>query len=309
MVKLVIRIDLNAQSVCTYQIWNFLILWCSTRSEDSIGYKFLIFGLTELKIRINQANRRFDSNLKIVSNWTHKIWVFIALLDSKCSKDSNEISFVIFGPTDQMIWILQDLDQFWFGTSIRISVLTEGCHVAHHDWPILIRLDHELRPLDLMLIGWTRWLHTCSLKWINPGHLINIGRTRESGKEPHRVRVPVNFSGEVCALESNSNDAPVGSGRRRRCDGLQRGVTVSGTWSLLSISSCRGRGRPLETGACRWSSGFTRGRRSAAVKTRKRGQGGAPGRGRKVGGEKEESGSPWAPNRSGDARRHAELRR
>jgi hypothetical protein len=29
----------------------------------------------------------------------------------------------------------------------------------------------------------------------------------------------------------------------------------------------------------------------------------------KVGGEKEESGSPWAPNRSGDARRRAELRR
>jgi hypothetical protein len=44
-------------------------------------------------------------------------------------------------------------------------------------------------------------------------------------------------------------------------------------------------------------------------KTRKRGQGGAPGRGRKVGGEKEEAGSPWAPNRDGDARRRAELRR
>jgi hypothetical protein len=44
------------------------------------------------------------------------------------------------------------------------------------------------------------------------------------------------------------------------------------------------------------------------VKMRKRGQGGASGRGRKVGGEKEEAGSPWAPNRDGDARRRAELR-
>jgi hypothetical protein len=41
----------------------------------------------------------------------------------------------------------------------------------------------------------------------------------------------------------------------------------------------------------------------------KRGQGEAPGRGRKVGGKREEAGSPWAPNRCGDARRRAELRR
>jgi hypothetical protein len=38
-------------------------------------------------------------------------------------------------------------------------------------------------------------------------------------------------------------------------------------------------------------------------------QGDAPVRGKKVGGEKEEFGSPWAPNRCGDARRCAELRR
>jgi hypothetical protein len=42
---------------------------------------------------------------------------------------------------------------------------------------------------------------------------------------------------------------------------------------------------------------------------RKRCQGGAPGQGRMVGGEREEVGSPWAPNRCGDARRRAELRR
>jgi hypothetical protein len=57
------------------------------------------------------------------------------------------------------------------------------------------------------------------------------------------------------------------------------------------------------------ASGSCRGVDSAVFKTRKRGQGEAPGRGRKVGGKREEVGSPWAPNRCGDARRRAELRR
>jgi hypothetical protein len=52
MAKIVIREDLNAQSVCTYQIWAFLILWCSTSLEDSKDYKFENFGLTEQKIWI-----------------------------------------------------------------------------------------------------------------------------------------------------------------------------------------------------------------------------------------------------------------
>jgi hypothetical protein len=119
MIKLVIWIDLNAQSVCTYQLWIFLILWCSTSWEDSKNYKFVIFGWTEPKIWIKHANREFDSNSKIVSNWTHKIWSFIVPLDSRCSKDSNGISFVIFGPTDQNIWILQDWVEIWFEILFR----------------------------------------------------------------------------------------------------------------------------------------------------------------------------------------------
>jgi hypothetical protein len=111
---MVIWTNLNAQSVCTYQIWIFLILWCSTSWEDSRDYKFVIFGYPEQKIWINQANRRFDSNLKIVSNWTHKIWSFIVLLDSTLPKDSNGISFVIFRVTDQKIWIMQDWIEIWF---------------------------------------------------------------------------------------------------------------------------------------------------------------------------------------------------
>jgi hypothetical protein len=148
MVKLVIRIDLNTQSVCTYQISNFLFLWCSTIWEDSRDYKFVNFGLTELKIWIKHVNRRFDSNLKIVSNWTHKIWSFIVLLDSRCSKDSNGISFIIFGPTDQKIWFSEDLDQFWFQILIWNRVLTGGCHVASSGKSIPFRVDHGLQPSD-----------------------------------------------------------------------------------------------------------------------------------------------------------------
>jgi hypothetical protein len=68
-------------------------------------------------------------------------------------------------------------------------------HVASSYWSVPVRLDHELRPLDLMLIGRTRWLHTGSLKWINPGHRINIGWARFIRKRAHltRVRFPMNF--------------------------------------------------------------------------------------------------------------------
>jgi hypothetical protein len=44
MAKIVIWIDLNAQSVCTYQIWIFLVLWCSTGQGLSKDYKIVIFG-------------------------------------------------------------------------------------------------------------------------------------------------------------------------------------------------------------------------------------------------------------------------
>jgi hypothetical protein len=121
MIKVLIWIDLNAQSVCTYQLWNFLFLWCSTWLEDSRDYKIVIFGLTKLKIWIKQVNRRFDSNLKIDSNWAHKIWSLIVLLDSRCSKDSNGILFVIFGSMKRKIWILQDWVEIWLEISIWIG--------------------------------------------------------------------------------------------------------------------------------------------------------------------------------------------
>jgi hypothetical protein len=141
MIRIVIWIDLNAQSVCTYQIWIFLILWCSTSWEDSRDYKFVIFGWTELRIWINQANRRFDSNLKMVSNWTHKIWSIIVLLDSRCSKDSNGISFVIFGLTEDFILILQDLGQICDLKIYLISIWVWRRHAACSYSPVPVRGD------------------------------------------------------------------------------------------------------------------------------------------------------------------------
>jgi hypothetical protein len=148
MIRIVIWTNLNAQSVCTYQIWVFLILRCSTRSEDSIDYEFIIFGWTEQKIWIYQANKRFDSNLKIVSNWTHKIWIIIVLLDYTFPKDFNGISFAIFGCRDQKIWILQDWVEIWFEILNRIYVSTEVCHVLCSDWKVPLRPDRLCEPQD-----------------------------------------------------------------------------------------------------------------------------------------------------------------
>jgi hypothetical protein len=163
MIKIVIWIDLNAQGVCTYQLWNFLIQWCSTSWEDSRDYKFVIFGLIELKIWINQANRRSDSNLKIVSNWSHKIRSFIVLLDSTSLKDSNEILFVQIRVVELFIWILQDpacLNQFktnlnWIWLWARRVVVL--------DWSVPVRTDQQRESSDLMKSGRTRSSSTGSL--------------------------------------------------------------------------------------------------------------------------------------------------
>jgi hypothetical protein len=85
MIKLVIWIDLNAQSVCTYQHWCFLILWCSTWLEDSKYYKFVIFGCVIQKIWIKQGRRLIWFNLKMNSIWILKLWNIIAPLDSTLS--------------------------------------------------------------------------------------------------------------------------------------------------------------------------------------------------------------------------------
>jgi hypothetical protein len=207
----VIWIDLNAQSVCTYQIWIFLILWCSTSWEDSKDYKFVIFGWTELKIWIYQANRRSDSNLKIVSNWAHKIWSFTVLLDSTLSKDSNDISFVIFGPTDQKIWILQDWIKFWFENLFEFCFdpMLATCSILIGWYPFG------------WITTWSRWIKVdlngpdlmVPFRWLNRTDPLDLDLTaRRLSSSP---RVPVVNSGEVAAQVSTFGDAPVGSARRR----------------------------------------------------------------------------------------------
>jgi hypothetical protein len=164
MFKLVIWIDLNAQSVCTYQLWIFLILWCSTSWEDSRDYKFIIFGHLIQKIWNYQVNRRFDSIMKIDSNWTHKIWSFIVLPDSTFSKDSNEILIVKIRLRNWKIWIL-----------IRNHFNSEGV-----TWHVLIRGYRFVwignKKCRIKLI-WTDQIdRTGSVKWICPIHWIPIGR-------------------------------------------------------------------------------------------------------------------------------------
>jgi hypothetical protein len=92
-------------------------------------------------------------------------------------------------------------------------------------------------------------------------------------------------------------------------DSGQRGEAKTGAWSRGSTASNREKEVRLERTHVEVASGRRPIHRSFADKTRQRGQGGAPGRGRKVGGEREELGLPWASNRCGDARRRAELRR
>jgi hypothetical protein len=125
MTRIVIWIDLNAQSVCTYQIWIFLILWCSTGLEDSIDYKLEIFGCVIQKIWIKQAKRRVWFNLKIVSNWILKLWIIITLVDSTYSKDSNDILFEIFRVRKQKLWIMQDSIEIWHEFLFWISFKPE----------------------------------------------------------------------------------------------------------------------------------------------------------------------------------------
>jgi hypothetical protein len=199
--------------VCTYKIWISLILWWSTSSKEFRDYKFVIFGLLVQKIRIIQTNRRFSPNLKIVSKWTHEIRAFIILLDSTGFKDSNGISFAIFGPTDQKIWISQDWDQIWFEIPIRISVWTRGRHAARSGWLVPIRVDQGCGPLDLKWIERTRSTDTSSFKWSDLGFWISIGRTIRIREERSSPRV--SYASPVASLRT-------GGWRRRLCGGFWR---------------------------------------------------------------------------------------
>jgi hypothetical protein len=138
MFKLVIWIDLNAQSVCTYQIWIFLVLWCSTRLEDSKDYKFIIFGWTEQKIWIKQANRCVWFNLKIDSNWILNLWIIMALIDS--SYRSKYMNY-------------QSLCSNQIQNSNLNRIRSGSWHVSYSYSRVPIRVDLDCEPLDLIRTG------------------------------------------------------------------------------------------------------------------------------------------------------------
>jgi hypothetical protein len=92
--------------------------------------------------------QRVNSDLTMDSNWTHKIIGFIGSLDSTHSKDSNEVSFVIFGSTEQKLWFFKDLDQIWFENLFEIC---SGSDRA--TWRYGIRWYRFVR-----IKNWGRWI-------------------------------------------------------------------------------------------------------------------------------------------------------
>jgi hypothetical protein len=103
-------------------------------------------------------------------------------MDSRCSKDSSEILFAIFGCRDQKIWIFEDSDQIWFQNLIRVSVLTRSLHVAWSDKPVPVRPDRLCLPLDQKKIWRLRSLRTPSGKWVFRGCWIKIWGSRRRGE-------------------------------------------------------------------------------------------------------------------------------
>jgi hypothetical protein len=182
--------------MCTCQIWNFLILRCSTCWENSRDYKFVIFGHLVQKIWIKQTNRIVWFNLKIVSIWILNLWNISALINSTCSKDSSGILFVIFGCRDQKIWIIQEWTQFWFLNS-NLNLFWSGAgHVSRFNSSVPVRVDNEQEPSDVKWSGHPRLIHIPLGKWSVRDHWIQIGWTRLKGEGLTMVRVRVSVTGE-----------------------------------------------------------------------------------------------------------------
>jgi hypothetical protein len=70
-------------------------------------------------------------------------------MDSTGFKDSNGISFAIFGHRYQKIWILQDWIEFWFTFLFENDFDSEQGHVASSYWRIPVGQDRGFWPLDL----------------------------------------------------------------------------------------------------------------------------------------------------------------
>jgi hypothetical protein len=113
-------------------------------------------------------------------------------MDSRSLKDSNGISFVIFGLINRKIWFFKDLDQFWLEKPIWILFRSKAGHVAQSYSLIPFRADKDCDPSDLMRSERLRFTRTHSLKWIDLRRWIGIRRSRSSrgGGAHRRARVP-----------------------------------------------------------------------------------------------------------------------
>jgi hypothetical protein len=191
VIELVIWIDLNAQSVCTYQIWIFLILWCSTCWEDSKDYKLVISRLTELKIWFKQVNRSVYLKLKWFRNEPIKYevllyyWILDVLRIPRCiicyfwTQESKDMNFARLGSN-------------LIHNSILNFVLTRSWHVSVCYWPIPICLDHHRGALDLIRSGCTRSSRTGSISDLIWGvRWRSDGRKESEESSPCWIRVTV----------------------------------------------------------------------------------------------------------------------
>jgi hypothetical protein len=131
MIKVVIWMNLNAPSLCTYQLWCFLILKCSTCQEDSIDYKFVIFLISRTKDMNYLVLKCYLNHLNVTSKFcTVTMWY------------SCIFGFYTFVAFQRHIicyfWISRTKDMnFWslgtnlFFNSKKKSYLTEGLATWH----------------------------------------------------------------------------------------------------------------------------------------------------------------------------------
>jgi hypothetical protein len=160
-----IRTNLNAQGLCTYQLLCFLILWCSTWSEDSKDYKFGIFGCVEENIWIYLCNRWVWINLKMnfkLTTETIKYYCTIGFYSLLAFQRHKVCEFWMHG------W--KEMNFASFKQNMLLIPIwkpneTGAGHVVTSDSPVPIRLDRHFRLLDLIRSGRTRSSQTGWIKW------------------------------------------------------------------------------------------------------------------------------------------------
>jgi hypothetical protein len=167
-------------------------------------------------------------------------------MDSTLSKDSNEITFAIFGSTEHKIWILQDWTEIWFKVSKSKFVWTRDRHVFYSDWLIPFRVDHDLKSLDLKWSGRIRSICTASVKWsVRAVWFRSDGRRWKGGSAHSEVRVSGYLrrgSGQMV----DAGEVLVVSWGEGEVDEERRDEAVQMTGMARSIASWRGRTVRLE---------------------------------------------------------------